>query len=89
MIYDLRFMQYLLDIFERRQNIRTILPYGYGMLEMSCRLFVPCPDRPSVGLLINMPFTQIDHRFDSDHHPFFQFYPLPLTAIIRHLRLFV
>ena len=59
MIYDLRFMQYLLDIFERRQNIRTILPYGYGMLEMSCRLFVPCPDRPSVGFLINMPFTQI------------------------------
>lgn len=37
MIYDLRFMQYLLDIFECRQNIRTILPYGYGMLEMSCR----------------------------------------------------
>ena len=64
-------------------------PYGYGMLEMSCRLFVPCPDRPSVGFLINMPFTQIDHRFDCDHHPFFQFYPLPLTAIIRHLRLFV
>src|SRR5690606_18502834 len=77
------------DILVRCQYFSLILSNRNGMFKVRRRPAVRGPDGPSIRFLNYLSCSQVDHRFNSDNHPFGQFGTLTTFTVVGNLGVFV